>query len=89
MTAGEDPALARLALELGASLVERRPLREYPLISTQPGSSSHELLAELRDRDYVTLARPGRSFACPSVWRVTRAGVAAARHYAEARSRAG
>ena len=85
----DDPALARLALELGASLTERRTLREYPLITTQPGSRSHELLAELRDRDYVTLARPGRSFASAWVWRVTRAGVAAARHYTEARSRAG
>lgn len=83
-----DPALARLALELGASLTERRALREYPLITTQPGSDSHQLLSELRDREYVILARVPRSFACPAVWRVTRAGVAAARHYTEAQIRA-
>lgn len=77
-----DPALARLCLDLGDTIEGHRKLREYPLITTQPGSRGHMLLAELQDRGYVTLARRSVSFSVPAVWRVTSTGVAAARHYA-------
>lgn len=79
--ADNDRALARLCLALGDTLAQNLPLREYPLITTQPGSEGHALLGALRDRGYVVLARSPRSFSTPAIWRVTKPGVAAAKHY--------
>lgn len=75
-----DPALDWLCAELGGvpDWAQRPTL---PLVSTQPGSHTHELLETLHARGYVTLVRKPRRFGSLAVWRITRQGAAAATHY--------